>query len=103
MSLTSRGKLMKSLLFQRFPTLIAIVAITVALLLPCYADAQGRGHGRGLSKKPLKFINGHDARAGRWDGRGPRSGFSVEAHRHRGRDRGRMIRRNKRAHVLDVR
>src|SRR5262249_5141871 len=24
------------------------------------------------SKKELKFINGHDARDGRWDGRGPR-------------------------------
>jgi len=27
---------------------------------------------RPRSKKELKFINGHDARDGRWDGRGPR-------------------------------
>jgi hypothetical protein len=39
------------------------------------ATAQGRGHwGRESSwgKKCDKFVNCHDARDGRWDGRGPR-------------------------------
>jgi len=35
-------------------------------------DGGGRRHYRPRSKKELKFINGHDARDGRWDGRGPR-------------------------------
>ena len=34
-------------------------------------DDRGR-RGRGLDKKDEKFINGHDARDGRWDGRGPK-------------------------------
>jgi hypothetical protein len=33
--------------------------------------AQGRGRGRGQEKKAGKFKNGHDARDGRRDGRGP--------------------------------
>ncbi len=37
--------------------------------------AQGRGNGRGagrnIDKKCAKFVNCHDARDGRWDGRGP--------------------------------
>ena len=36
--------------------------------------AQGRGNGRGVgqnSDKCAKFVNCHDARDGRWDGRGP--------------------------------
>ncbi len=39
----------------------------------CY-DCRGK-RGRGLDKKEDKFINGHDARDGRWDGRGPKTGF----------------------------
>jgi hypothetical protein len=35
----------------------------------------GRGRGRFNDKKAGKFINGHDARDGRFDGRGPRRGF----------------------------
>jgi hypothetical protein len=46
------------------------------LALPAAAMAQGRGrgHGRGpdWDKKCAKFVNCHDARDGRWDGRGPR-------------------------------
>ncbi len=37
----------------------------------CY-DCRDR-RGRYLDKKDEKFINGHDARDGRWDGRGPKS------------------------------
>src|SRR5215213_7133238 len=56
----------------------AILALAVALVLPTAALAQGRGRGRGRDqsshqdKKDAKFKNGHDARDGRWDGRGPR-------------------------------
>jgi hypothetical protein len=54
---------------------IALVLISLFLLavLPSMASAQGRGRGRGQDKKLDKFINGHDARDGRWDGRGPQS------------------------------
>jgi len=53
---------------------IALVLLSLLLLafLPAMASAQGRGRGRGQDKKLDKFINGHDARDGRWDGRGPR-------------------------------
>lgn len=56
--------------------------------------AQGRGRGRGLDKKCDKFVNCHDARDGRWDGRGPnrddRSGnIFRRSRRNRDRDRDR--------------
>ena len=94
---------MRSILLRRFAMLLAIIGIVVASLLPAYAVVQGRGHGRGLSKKSGKFINGHDARDGRWDGRGPRPKISVWRSRHRGRHRARLIRINKRNHsrVID--
>jgi hypothetical protein len=59
----------------------AILTLAIAVGLPglALADApQGRGQGRGKSKiskqekKNAKFKNGHDARDGRWDGRGPK-------------------------------
>src|SRR5262245_14063223 len=52
--------------------LMAIFVINCARFLSAPGFGQGRGHGRGLDKKAGKFINGHDARDGRWDGRGPR-------------------------------
>ena len=54
---------------------IVLVLLSLFLLsvLPAMAAAQGRGRGRGQDKKLDKFINGHDARDGRWDGRGPRA------------------------------
>ena len=61
---------MKTALTKRLSLLIAIFVITCALLAPVQGFGQGRGHGRGLDKKASKFINGHDARDGRWDGRG---------------------------------
>ena len=53
---------------------IVLVLVSLFLLsaLPAIASAQGRGRGRGQDKKIDKFVNGHDARDGRWDGRGPR-------------------------------
>ncbi len=58
-----------------------LFALIVLLASPATSLAQGhgRGHGRGpdLDKKRAKFINGHDARDGRWDGRGPVRRASV--------------------------
>ncbi len=60
-----------------------LFALIVLLASPATSLAQGhgRGHGNGrgpdLEKKRAKFINGHDARDGRWDGRGPVSRASV--------------------------
>ena len=58
--------------------------LTVVLLLvfavPATSFGQGRGRrGRGRdfdNRKCGKFVNCHDARDGRWDGRGPRRNFS---------------------------
>jgi hypothetical protein len=98
---------MKSMLLRRFTLFIAAIGLAASLLLPTSVVAQGRGHGRGLTKKSQKFINGHDARAGRWDGRGPRPRLVWTSRRHR-RHRGWIIRRqltprHRRAHVLRVR
>ena len=53
-----------------------LFALVVVLAMPVTSFAQGRGRGRGrgpdLDKKCGKFVNCHDARDGRWDGRGPR-------------------------------
>ena len=50
-------------------------AVVFLLVVPGLSRAQGRGNGRGLGpnldKKCAKFVNCHDARDGRWDGRGP--------------------------------
>ena len=68
------------LLFSR--RLMGAAALILMLVLTMSADAlgQGRGRGRGhdrgefngLGRKCGKFVNCHDARDGRWDGRGPR-------------------------------
>jgi hypothetical protein len=70
--------------------------IMLALLLtvlPATASAQGRGHGHGgggifgsSHNKCGKFVNCHDARDGRWDGRGPRQNV-VWSNRSRTRNR----------------
>ncbi|HWS54392.1 MAG TPA: hypothetical protein VN228_09710 [Pyrinomonadaceae bacterium] len=55
----NHGLLKRSVLF----------GLALILALPAFALAQGRGRGRG---KPSEvFVNGHDARDGRTDGRGP--------------------------------
>ncbi|MBD0372477.1 MAG: hypothetical protein ICV60_16660 [Pyrinomonadaceae bacterium] len=51
----------------------AILLLVFAVGAPGAAMAQGKGRGRGQDKKAGKFKNGHDARDGRWDGRGPRT------------------------------
>ena len=68
---------MKSLFSRK---LMGAAALVLLLVLSVSADAlaqgRGRGHGRGfdegLGRKCGKFVNCHDARDGRWDGRGPR-------------------------------
>lgn len=103
---------MKSILTPRFRVFMAAFVLAASLLLPTYAVAQGNGRGRGQAKKFQKFVNGHDARDGRWDGRGPKPRL-VWTTRRNGRHRGwvtrrrltrrQMIRRHNRVHVLRVR
>jgi hypothetical protein len=52
--------------------ILILVSLFLLSALSATAFAQGRGRGRGQDKKLDKFVNGHDARDGRWDGRGPR-------------------------------
>jgi hypothetical protein len=54
--------------------LIGALALIVNMALSDVTFAQ-RGRGRFNDRKSGKFINGHDARDGRFDGRGPRPGF----------------------------
>jgi len=74
----------------------ALLAITLAIIVNLALSAVTFAHdkhwrGRAHDKKAEKFINGHDARDGRWDGRGPRFRFRDR------RDRGpRFIFRDRR-------
>ncbi|HYO91033.1 MAG TPA: hypothetical protein VEQ40_05325 [Pyrinomonadaceae bacterium] len=63
----SKGK--RSALWALVLTLVVAVAAPVFAAAP---QGRGKGKGRGKDKKAEKFKNGHDARDGRWDGRGPR-------------------------------
>jgi hypothetical protein len=86
------------LLFSR--KLLGATALVLLLLLTASAEAlgqgRGRGHGRGgfdnSDKKCGKFVNCHDARDGRWDGRGPRRNTSLTD---------RIFRRNRRVRDRD--
>lgn len=56
---------------------IALIALTLVIALPATSFGKNQGRGRDrrsdqFDKKCAKFINCHDARDGRWDGRGPR-------------------------------
>src|SRR5688572_20172625 len=49
----------------KFLTRVGMLAVVAILVLPLSALAQGNSRGRG---KPTDvFVNGHDARDGRWD------------------------------------
>ena len=77
---------MKLIHSRRFTAFLAIFVLFASLLIHAQAVAQGNGRGRGQAKKFGKFVNGHDARDGRWDGRGPRQRLawtSVRNRRHR--------------------
>ncbi|HYW72383.1 MAG TPA: hypothetical protein VE961_15210 [Pyrinomonadaceae bacterium] len=55
----------------------SIVKITFAVLIlslaaaAAIAQGRGRGQAKNLDRKCSVFVNCHDARDGRWDGRGP--------------------------------
>ena len=54
--------------------LFGITVLAVLMMLSVSAEAMGQGRGRRVSrtdKKCAKFVNCHDARDGRLDGRGP--------------------------------
>ena len=59
---------MKVLRKKRQTLFLMTLSILLAFVLP--ATALGQGRGRGQEKKFYKFVNRHDARDGRWDGRG---------------------------------
>jgi hypothetical protein len=86
MNLTKGNKLAKAILLG----LVLLVA------MPALTFAQGRGRDRGRNKKTVKFVNGHDARDGRWDGRGPNRRNISHNRRWRNRDDDNRFRRNRR-------
>ena len=59
----------------------AFFGVVLLLAVPAISMAQGRGRGRGANsnfdKKCAKFVNCHDARDGRVDGRGPNRGTQI--------------------------
>ena len=94
-----------------------ILTVFLAVAIPATALGQGRGHGKGHgqtygqgrgydqtwhnsnNKKCAKFKNCHDARDGRWDGRGPRGdrvGNSTRHPRYRTRTTNRWLQRRAR-------
>jgi hypothetical protein len=55
-------------------SLFGILVFSLLLTLGMSSAAMGQGRGRrgpNWDKKCAKFVNCHDARDGRWDGRGP--------------------------------
>ena len=75
--------------------LFGILVLSLLMVVSVATDAMGQGRGRRVSrrfddKKCSKFVNCHDARDGRWDGRGPdrRSRFTnIFRRNRRNRDR----------------
>ena len=68
--------------------LLGILVVGLLVVFGASSNAMGQGRGRRVShfdKKCEKFVNCHDARDGRWDGRGPnrRSRFTHVSWRHR--------------------
>jgi hypothetical protein len=74
---------------------IGAAALGLLMILSVTTDAMGQGRNRRVfrnsDKKCGKFVNCHDARDGRWDGRGPRrdnsSLFGIFRRSRRDRDR----------------
>ena len=58
---------------------LAVLILATTLLIPSNGFAQGHGQ----EKKSWKFVNGHDARDGRWDGRGPRKKWFIANRKYR--------------------
>jgi hypothetical protein len=61
---------LRTLQFTLLATTLAII-VNLALSAVTFANDK-RWRGRVHDKKAEKFINGHDARDGRWEGHGPR-------------------------------
>lgn len=85
---------------MKFLTSKSLLGIVVVGLVMIFAssDAMGQGRGRRVSrsdKKCAKFVNCHDARDGRVDGRGPNRGddgvLSIFRRNRRNRDRDRDL------------
>ena len=70
--------------------LFGILVLSLLMIVSVATDAMGQGRGRrasrGFDKKCDKFVNCHDARDGRWDGRGPNRRTNT-FRRRRNRDR----------------
>jgi hypothetical protein len=79
---------------------LIMMSLLVLVSLPVVSSAQGRG--RGQQKKHDRFVNGHDARDGRWDGKGPQTGRRTNVgneiwrHRQNRNYRDRLFTRNER-------
>lgn len=86
--------------------LIGAVTLGLLMMLSVTTDAMGQGRNRRVfrnaDRKCDKFVNCHDARDGRWDGRGPRrdrDGFTlgrIFGRSRRDRDDDRFERRRRR-------
>jgi len=90
--------------FRTSKTLLGILIVGLVILFGASSDAMAQGRGRGSShfdKKCEKFVNCHDARDGRWDGRGPNRQTEYTNNnfrryrRHRDRDFDRTSRRDR--------
>lgn len=80
--------------------LLIVAGLILLIAVPSASFAQGRSRDRD-QRKSDRFVNGHDARDGRWDRRGPRSArgsviSNVIRHRRRGRFRNRDFDRDQR-------
>jgi hypothetical protein len=76
--------------------LVGILVLGLLMILGVSSNAMAQGRGRRasqLDRKCEKFVNCHDARDGRWDGRGPsrHTGYTSL-----------IYRRNRRYHDDDV-
>ena len=89
--------------FRTSKALLGILVVGLVILFGASSDAMAQGRGRGNShfdKKCEKFVNCHDARDGRWDGRGPnrRTAYTNNFRRYRryrDRDFDRISRRDR--------
>ena len=77
--------------------MFGIAMMALLIFVSAATDAMGQGRGRGrrggrddrFDRKCEKFVNCHDARDGRWDGRGPDRDFSFRRSRRNRRFRDR--------------
>jgi len=77
-------------------SLFGILVLSFLVILSVSSAAMGQGRGRRVSqfdKKCAKFVNCHDARDGRWDGRGPNRDRDLTS---------RIFRRHRRNRDIDV-